>query len=370
MVVAQEREQAKRTRPFVISADCHVSEPPDLWESRIDQRFRHRLPHQEVRNGEKWMVVEGQRPVRVRDFKLEGEDLERSNAGSRIPEERMKDHERDGIDAEVIYPNRGLMMFASPDPEMQLAMCRVWNDWMHEVFGAYSDRMRPVAAVPPDDVDAAIGEVRRVAKLGFRTVFLPVQAHNKPYNHRIFDPLWAEIEEIGLPISFHVGTGRDPRTAWGAGGAIINYAIHALGAAQEPIAQFCSSGIPERHPNLRFGTIEAGIGWVPWLLHVLDEAFLKHHMWVWPQLEMKPSDYFRRQGFATFQDDPIGLAHLDAIGEDNILWGNDYPHHEGTWPHSAEVIEQTMAKLTEAQRRKALGENAARLYGFEIPAGG
>ncbi len=369
MVVAQQRAQEKRTKPFIISADCHVSEPPDLWETRIDQKFRHRLPHQEVRDGEKWLVVEGQRPVRVREFKLEGEDLERQNAGSRVPEERVKDHARDGIDAEVIYPNRGLMMFASPDAEMQLAMCRVWNDWTNEVFGAYGDRMQPVAAIPPDNVDDAIAESRRVAKMGFRTVFLPVKAHEKPYNHRQFEPLWAELEELGLPISFHVGTGRDPRTAWGLGGAVINYAVHALGAAQEPIAQFCASGIPERYPRLRFGTVEAGIGWVPWLLHVLDEAYKKHHFWVYPKLEMLPSDYFRRQGFATFQDDPIGVQFRDIIGVDNMLWGNDYPHHEGTWPHSAEIIESQLGDWPEADRRKVLGENAAKLYGFEIPAG-
>src|SRR5438270_669935 len=99
---------------FIVSADCHVSEPPDLWETRIDERFRHRLAKIEVdAQGQKWSVVEGHRPVRVRDLRLEGEDLERSKAGSRDPEERIRDHMRDGIDAEVIYPNRGLQMWAS-----------------------------------------------------------------------------------------------------------------------------------------------------------------------------------------------------------------------------------------------------------------
>src|SRR3712207_9051516 len=105
MATIQEPTQAKtppRTRPFTVSADCHVNEPPDLWEKRIDEQYRHRLPHREMRDGEEWVTVEGHRPVRVRQLKLEGEDLERSKAGSRDPAERRRDLERDGVDAEVV----------------------------------------------------------------------------------------------------------------------------------------------------------------------------------------------------------------------------------------------------------------------------
>lgn len=363
------RPDQPQTRPYVISADCHVNEPPDLWEKRIDQQYRHRLPKQEERNGEKWVIVEGHRPVRVVQLKLEGEDKERSEAGSREVESRVRDLERDGVDAEIIYPNRGLMMFASPDPGFTAAMCRVWNDWSYEAFGAHFDRHAPTAAISPLDVPSAIAEVERCARLGFRSAFLPAQAHGKPYNLTEFDPLWAAIQDANLPISLHVGTSRDPRTATGNGGALINYAIHALGAAQEPVAQFCASGVLERFPTLKVVTVEAGIGWMPWLLHALDEAAHKHHMWVRPKLPLLPSEYWRRQGYATFQDDPIGLRLLDYVPADNLLWGNDYPHHEGTWPHSREVIERTMAPLTDEERAKVLGLNAAKLYGFTVPAG-
>lgn len=175
------RPDQPQTRPYVISADCHVNEPPDLWEKRIDQQYRHRLPKQEERNGEKWVIVEGHRPVRVVQLKLEGEDKERSEAGSREVESRVRDLERDGVDAEIIYPNRGLMMFASPDPGFTAAMCRVWNDWSYEAFGAHFDRHAPTAAISPLDVPSAIAEVERCARLGFRSAFLPAQAHGKPY---------------------------------------------------------------------------------------------------------------------------------------------------------------------------------------------
>src|SRR5262245_43700256 len=118
---------------FVVSADCHVHEPLDLWERRIEPRFRHRIPRLETdTNGKRWLVVEGMRRTRVRDVAFEGEDLERAQGGRAELAIRMRDLERDGVDAEVIYPNRGLMMWASPDAAHQTAMCKVWNDWAME----------------------------------------------------------------------------------------------------------------------------------------------------------------------------------------------------------------------------------------------
>ncbi len=373
MGMAAPESQAATPKPqkkyFVVSADCHVLEPPDLWERRIEAKFRHRLPRMERDSkGNKVLVVEGGRPTRIRDFALEGDDLERAKAGRPDLETRLRDLDRDGIDAEVIYPNRGLLMWASPDPAHQTAMCRVWNDWALEVFGPQQHRCAPVAAIAPKDVEPAVTEVQRVAKMGYRTVFLPVQVQDQPYNLPLYDPLWAAIQDTGMPISFHVGTGRDPRTATGNGGAILNYVVHALSTAIEPVVQLCASGVLGRFPQLRFGTVEAGIGWLAWTLWVMDEGYKKHHFWVAPKLPMLPSDYFRRQGFATFQDDPIGLETRKWVGIDNLLWGDDYPHHEGTWPRSQAVIERTMADLTEDERQKVLGLNAAKLYGFEVPA--
>ena len=137
----------------------------------------------------------------------------------------------------------------------------------------------------------------------------------------------------------------------------------------EPVANLCASGVLERFKGLRFATIEAGIGWVPWLLDAMDEAYRKHHMWVRPKLQGLPSDYYRAQGFASFQEDPAGLALMAEWNlEGSFMWANDYPHHEGTWPHSAEAIERTMPKLNEAHRARVLGLNAARLFKLEVPA--
>jgi predicted TIM-barrel fold metal-dependent hydrolase len=365
-------------RCFVVSADCHVNEPADLWATRIAPEFRERIPRVRVdADGTRWSVAEGLRPVRIKDFpreftqgqafSLEAGDLDLSQRGSADPAIRNAHHDLDGVDAEIVYPNKGLLMWTSPDHRLAAALCRVWNDWAVETFGAHSQRILPVAAVAPGDVPAAVREVQRVARLGLRSVFLPVQVAGQPYSLPLYDPLWAALQDAGLPVAFHVGTGRDPRSATGHGGAVINYVVHALATAMEPLTQLCASGVCERFPGLRFALVECGIGWLAWALWAMDESFVKHDFWVSPKLPLKPSEYFRRQGWCTFCDDPMGIATREWIGTERLLFGNDYPHHEGSWPHSEEVVRRTMGDLTDTERRLILGENAARLYGIPLP---
>ena len=131
----------------------------------------------------------------------------------------------------------------------------------------------------------------------------------------------------------------------------------------------CASGVLDRFPKIKFATIEAGIGWVAWAMTAMDEAYKKHHMWAQPKLSKLPSEFFREHGFASFQEDEPGLHDAQLHGlADNFMWANDYPHHEGTWPHSAAAIERTMYFLGDDERAKILGLNAARLFKFPVPA--
>ena len=368
-----------KSRYYMLSCDNHLNGPPDLFEKRVDKRFRHRLPRQEVDdNGVKWSITEGLRPGKIRDFKLSGEDKERSAGGSFDWEKRWTDHTRDGVDAEVVFPGGGgLMAWATPDPLLSRALCAAQNDWYYEVVGDHFNRTMPAALIAPSNVDEAIKEVARVANLGFRAINIPVRPFHASagaksdqvgYNSPMFEPLWSAIEDADITLTCHVATGKDPRTASGEGGAVINYVTHALTPAIEPFTHFCASGILERHPKLRFGTVESGIGFLPWVMSGMDEAYEKHHFWVFPKLKMLPSEYFRQQCFATFQEDPAGmlLAPTYQIIK-NACWGSDYPHHEGSWPHSDEAIARTMGHLSEDERRDVLGLNAARLFGFEVP---
>jgi predicted TIM-barrel fold metal-dependent hydrolase len=361
---------------FIVSADCHVQEPVDFLEARMPVKYHDRLPGIVLGgDGSKLQKTEGFRPLRLNLAAFEGEDLERSQAG-KTPEERIRALERDGVDCEVLFPNKGLTVWATPDVAFAQAMCRAYNDWAWETFGAWNDRLAPMACIATADVDGAIAEVQRAAARGFRGLALPCKPIWGPpdhehtnYNLPEYDRLWAAISEADLPVTFHVSTGRDPRTARGNGGAVINYAVHSLAPTMEPLINLCASGVIERFPTLRFGSIEAGIGWVPWMLTAMDEAYRKHHMWVRPKLERLPSEYFRTNGFASFGEDRPGLALMREYGlGNNFLWANDFPHHEGTWPHSAAAIERTMDALSDTERARVLGLNAARIFRFEIPA--
>ena len=383
---------------FMCSADGHVQEPNTFLYDRIDPAYHHRLPtiavakamdvhgkggKDDSAKGEGggatdeqfFQKAEGFRPAKLNWTKpFEGHEKLRNQSG-RSPEARLADLALDGCDAEVLFPNKGLSIWATPDADFSHAMCRAYNEWAWEEFADYNDRLAPMACIAPAALDKAIAEIQRCAALGFKGLSLPAKPVFGPpdvddlnYNLREMEPLWDCIDEVELPVTFHVSTGRDPRTSRSQGGAVINYAVHSLAPTMEPLVNICASGVAERHPKLQFGSIEAGIGWVPWMLTAMDEAYLKHHMWVRPKLEMLPSEYFKRQGFASFQEDPAGLDLAREHGlVDNFLWANDFPHHEGSWPYSAQAIERTMSHLDDGERAKILGLNAARIFGFEIP---
>jgi predicted TIM-barrel fold metal-dependent hydrolase len=389
-----------KSKYFMFSADTHGVEPA-AYLSEIEPQYRDRIPRLETReDGSQWLITEGNRPQRVRrapgkpgaDGSLESgggagaatsplddEDTLR-NASGRTVEGRLADHRADGVDAELMFPNRGLLSWATPDPVFAMAMCRQWNRWAHGFCGTHmqgdSPRMLPAALIAPGDRDGAMKEIAWAAASGFRAVCLsnsviygPKEFGKLEYNDPGFDPMWSLLEEAGMVVTFHVSTGRDPRAVGGAGGAIINYACHSMETTIEPLVQMIASGVFERHPRLFAGLVESGVGFVPWLLETLDHAARAHHFWVRPHLKELPSVYFRRNCFATFQDDAAGLKLSEAYDlADNFLWANDYPHHEGSWPHSAETIERTMGHLSDASRAKILGLNAARLFRLDPKA--
>jgi predicted TIM-barrel fold metal-dependent hydrolase len=382
---------------FMFSADCHAVEPSNFLH-QIEPEYRARIPHVEARDdGSEWMITEGNRPQRVkpprreasaqddasqglpaavRGARMDEEDILR-NATGRSVASRLADHDADGIEAELMFPNKGLLCWASPDSVFAMAMCRQWNRWAQEFCGEHmlgdAPRILPTALLACGDQAGAMREIRWAADAGFRAVCLgnsvkygPKHFGELEYNDPSFESMWSLLEETGLVVTFHVSTGRDPRAVGGNGGAIINYVCHSMETTLEPLVQMIASGVFERHPRLRAGLIESGIGFVPWLIETLDYAAKAHHFWVRPVLKELPSTYFRNNCFATFQDDAAGLRYAEEFDlTGNLIWANDYPHHEGSWPHSAQVIERTMSHLSDDSRAKILGLNAARMFGLD-----
>ena len=384
---------------FMVSCDNHANEPLDFLSSRVDAKYADRLPHIRTdADGTQWLISDGwaPQPVRIassrRDLlptpeafesfevmaaysdRMEDEDVLRQAAGRNV-EQRIADREGQGVDAELIFPQKDTLCFATPDTKLSLAMCMAWNRWAKDYFADDFDRSLPMAMIVPAELDEAIKEVQWAAQNGFHGVLLPNRPifHRKSeprnpleYNDKCFEPLWAAIAETGLPITFHVSTGQDPRAVGGKGAAITQYICHSMETTIEPIVQLISSGVFERHPTLIAGTVESGVGWVPWCIQQMDHSYRAHHMWVRPVIPELPSFYYRRNCFATFIEEPECLQMAVQLGlEDNLLWSSDYPHHEGSYPHCGASIRRQMDALTDLQRQKILGLNAARIFSIK-----
>lgn len=362
----------------VISADSHVQEPPDLYE-RLPRALRDRAPRKVERDGKTYMVIDGRKPRRIdlADQRATEDDQHREfrndPSGGRDLDLRLQDLHRDGIAAEVIYPNQSLGLYMSPEPAYQMAVAQAYNDWAIAHFGPHRERFAPVGIVPVNDITAAVQEVERTAKLGYRSIKVPITHRTLPYNRPAYEPLWAALEDTGLVLAFHAFTNSEDEYPedWGEengyGGA-LDFMAMRMADGQHPVSQLLSSGVCDRHPRLKFVIVECGAGWLAWLLYVLDEQAEKKHMWIRPRLSLKPSEFFARQGGITFTDDPIALHNLPFTGADCLMWGSDYPHDEGSFPHSQAVIERTFAHVSVTEKRKIVWDNAARLYGFDLAA--
>jgi predicted TIM-barrel fold metal-dependent hydrolase len=354
---------------IIISTDSHVSEPIDLYGQRMDAAFRDRAPRIENKDGWRTLYVEGYRPRKL----MTESELDITVVGGFDPDQRLREQSQDGVSAEVIFPTFALQAcFASGDAGLQGALCRAYNDWALERLGGHH-RMLPVALIPMLDVDDAIAEANRVTNLGFRALFLPARVPSRPYNDPEYDRFWAVASDLGLPLTFHSGTGYEPRIARGEGAAVINYILGAQLDGPTVMLEMAAGGALDRFPGLRIVTVETGAAWLAWIMTQADLIYEAHAIYIKKRLTMKPSELIARQAHATFMNDPVAINNRHITGIEAIMWGNDYPHPEGTWPHSADVLDAQFKDVPEVERRAMVCGTAARVFGFEVdrlvPAG-
>ena len=255
------------------------------------------------------------------------------------------------------------------DPEAAVEMMRIYNDWLADFCDSQPARFAGLASIPSHDVDAAVAEIARVVKRGaLRGLEVANSAELKPLFDPEWDPLWRAVAESGLPLHFHTIGGTRPNfdampTLQGRQAHAVYITGFQLGMARI-LMEVIYSGVLETYPSLKVVIAESGIGWIPYLLDRMDMEWEEQYKDL--PLSMKPSDYWHRQCFATYQSDPIGLRLLDILGEDNIMWGSDFPHPDGVWPDSQAFIEKELGHLPDATHRKLVCANAARLYGFGL----
>lgn len=352
----------------LISADNHVFEPVTLWQERLPEPFRERGPRLVVDGDWYVMAIEGMpnRKLSRVDPDHPREASEHRSAGSADAEARLADMALDGVIAEVIYPTFGLFIDMVPAPDLQMACARVYNDWCAEMFLHRPDVFVPAAVVPVRDVPSACAELERVAELGYKAAMIPTSPpEGTRYNSAGFDPLWRIAVDAGIPLSLHTGTGALPQQERGPGGAVINYAKVGLLSA-DTLCYFAASGVLERFPGLRLVFVETGAGWLAYCCERMDEAFEEHEQWVNPKLAAPPSEYVRRQCHVTLGADRAPLLTREITGIDALLWASDYPHPEGTFPKSQEVVARIFDGLSEDEMNAVVCANAARVYGIDV----
>lgn len=345
-----------------VSTDSHVTEPIELYAERVDVEFRDRAPRIVTADGWRTFHAEGLDPRKL----MTADQLMTAVVGGWDVESRVRDQIRDGVSAEVIFPTFALQAcFASDDPRLQAQLCRAYNGWAGEVFtGAPS--LLAVGAVPLLDIDDGIAEARRLADAGFRAFMLPARVLTRPYNDAEYDRFWAVAEELGVPLTFHSGTGYEPRLVRGPGGAVVNYVMGAQLDGPMVILSLAAGGALDRFPGLRVVTVETGASWLAWIMTQADAIYVDHAMYAKPKLSMLPSELIRRQCAATFMYDPVAIHNRHITGLDTLMWGNDYPHPEGTWPESQATNAEQFAGVPDDEVRAIVGGNAARVFGFSI----
>lgn len=357
----------------VISADSHVVEPADLWETRLDKKFRDRAPRV-VRNSQgKWVLsapgcaelgvaglfAAGKRGAELQEFFKKG--YEAARPGGWDPMERIKDQEMDGVLAEVVYTSNGMPLYSIPDPELQMACFRTFNDWLAEYCSAAPKRIYGIALISLADIELGIRELERCRNMGLRGAMIsndPILTYESP----AYDPFWKAASDLRMPVSLHIVTTAKAHNA-GPPDRVTTMTIRIehVYQSQRCLAIILLSGVPERFPKLQLVSTENDIGWLPYFLYRLD-----HTYWVADLPPLKPSEYARRQLYATFQDDPLGVALHNYYGADNFMWASDYPHTDSTFPESRKAIRENFASIPPEVARKIVYSNVCKLYQLDL----
>jgi len=361
----------------LISADDHIDLrylPRDLWQTRVPAAARDRVPRvEDTDQGPMWLCGDnvwgawGRGGHSALKWALDRTG-ESEAARPTTPHLRLADLDRDGVDATVMYgPVAPLLV---PDPAVRQLCYAAYNDWLVEFCAAAPERLIGAGILPADDPTLATEELLRVARLGLRHVVLLAAAADPPLYHPSWEPFWAAAAESGVPIGMHLVVSA-PQAHPGVSplAASMTNGVQVPLQLLDPLVGLIFSGVLERHPDLRLVLAESGIAWLPYVLQRMDNEYRKYvevrDVWAqrgWKLLEGRPSEYFHRQVWATFQDDAVGLAQLSVIGEDRVMWASDYPHPDSTWPNSRQIIAAQMEGLSEATRRAVTRDNARALY--------
>lgn len=361
----------------VISADSHITEPAETYVDNIEPAYRDRAPRLEdcgADIGDAFVVDGFPKPLSLgtvaaagkpaSEIRLKGSRFADLHRGGWDPEVRLADQDRDGVAAEVIYPSIGMVLCNHPDLAYKRACFEAYNRWIAGYCSAHPDRLVGLGQTAMRTPEEGIADLEAMKAMGLRGVMMPGEPGVEDYDSPVYDEFWAATVELGMVPSFHILTMRAAATR----GPKMNGFLSIVRGCQDVMGMLVLGGVFERNPDVRVVCAEADAGWVPHFMYRLDHAYNRHRYWLPPgqELSRPPSEYFAANIYVTFQDDWTAFRFAGAMNWRHLLWANDFPHSDSTWPWSQELLDKHTVDLTAEQKRSILSTNAADLYGIRL----
>jgi predicted TIM-barrel fold metal-dependent hydrolase len=368
----------------VISADGHLETPPDVWVKYVPNAYKERAPRlvKLLEGGEGWLVegqpllhngqnvAGGKRPIKLHNDSYWNPDGTPA-PGAGPAEQRLREQDQDGIDAEVLFPPLFASRFLTgiADKKVYLSMIQAYNTWLAQEYCAVApDRLIGVGVMPVSGIDDAVNELKRCKELGLRTVGFAQFPNGGGRPQPEDDRFWEAALSLGMALSPHVvfGDSEPPRVDISVRSFAGSLKVAVVGNPTYPIIQMIADGVLDRFPELRIYIAETNASWLPSALWFLDdnyEVFKETHG---AELKRCPSEYVRRHFRFGIIRDPMALKLRDFLPAENLMWGTDFPHGVCSYPKSREWLEIIFEGVPDALRRKILLENPAEFFGLDL----
>jgi len=382
----------------VIDVDTHLSEPHDLWTRNAPEKFKDRVPQVKMVDGKRAWVIDGDKVIgrgacpnsailkdgtKPPGFAFMDYQIEEVHDGASKVKERLEFMDDYGIAAQIIYPNLlgfGGQKAANVDADLRLLSMQLYNDAMAEMQEQSGGRLSGMALLPWWDIEGSVKEAIRTADMGLRGININPDPHTKHDNNgnllpalgsTAWDPLWEVCVDRKLPVNFHIG-GSEQSIDWFGDQAwpsfddehkgMLGGAMLFFGNARI-MANLILSGVCDRHPDLKFVSVESGIGWIPFLMEALDHQYFE--IITKPSLQKRPSEYFKSNFYGCFWFERRDLSKvITDVGVDNVLFETDYPHPTCLYP--VDKVSGAMGDLGAEGIQKVLSGNAAKLYNINL----
>jgi predicted TIM-barrel fold metal-dependent hydrolase len=373
----------------IISADGHLEIPSDPWVKYVPERYKDRAPRlvKMPEGGESW-AVEGQPLISSAPLIIGGRPRDASGpvsywnedgsmtAGSGDARQRLREQDKDGIDAEVLFPplfvTSAIQSIA--DPKVYKAIVRAYNTFLAQDYCSVArDRLIGCGVIPTSGLADAIEELKFCKEAGLRAVALNEFPSGGKIPTPEDDAFWETALELGMPLTGHICFGtrfppfithgyaaqKDPITV--AAGALTSRQVGF--APMYTVAQLIVAGVFDRFPALSFYFAETNASWLAGALWQFDDNLQSSsRLGRDLKLQKKPTEYFKDHIYCSFICDPVALRIIDQLPAGNLMFGTDFPHSVTPYPNSRRWVDENFGPLDRGLRRKILVETPARFF--------